>query len=811
MTHHQICLSPFFFLVPLLALLPSCGDSSTVTIGGGNVEESEPAQNEISDGSQLASEDSSIDAGVPRSIAPVVSDSSDALPPTIEVSQDAGTEAGPPSTTTFEPDASLPLDPPPNAPSVSALDTRPVNTSCLAPAPLAATYALVPMWPNLSTAELWPDRESALVAAAQPPGDSTRFILVDLMGVAISVPVGATTPSDVAPFLDLSNVVNTEVTNGGWLSFAFHPDYATNGYAFVTYTATDATLGLVKRLSRFESTDGGRTLDMATEKILLNHAQQNFDHNGGHIAFGPDSYLYFSTGDDAPGDFERARHVTLTDNLFGKILRLDVNVDAGVPYAIPADNPFVLSGGLPEIYAYGFRNPWQFSFDRETGELWLGDVGQDTWEEINLVQAGGFYGWPYHEGSDCFFGSAADCEIPHVAPLYAYTGGVNSISGGYVYRGAAIPSLVGKYLYGDFVSGQVSAYDRISGSSQNIPGGQNEGDVVSWTEDNAGELYVLHLYSGQVQKLVAAQEGGVGDFPALLTQTGCFEENDPTSVVSGVIPYHVAQPFWADGAEKERYFAIPDGTTIELDAEGDWVFPPGAVTIKNFRHNGLLFETRFLVRHSNGDYSGYTYEWNSEQTQANLVPSEGKHRSLVGLEWDYPSRSQCFTCHTSSDQFNLGPQTRQLNIDKFYPATGRTGNQLLSLDSVGVLSGNVSTMEPFPSLADAEAPLQQRAEAYLHVNCSSCHQPGGSGGGTMDARVSTPFANKGLCNAPATFGTLGEVAPILVRPGDAINSELWARMSSRTASSMPPLGSEVVDSVGANLLAAWIDSMGECP
>ena len=244
------------------------------------------------------------------------------------------------------------------------LDTRPSNTTCLAPAPLAASYALQDKW------ELRLHQPGAGGAAAGRQHAPHRGAAG---GLGAQRPHGATSSSQTSAFLTLSNVVTS--SNGGFLSMAFHPSWATNRYAYVVYT----TANRMKRLSRFQSTDGGQTLNASTEQVVLQiqHLVE-FNHNGGQIAFGGDGYLYMSTGDDAYQDYARARQAANTNNLFGKVLRIDVN--SGSPYAIPLDNPFAaIGGGAPEVYAYGFRNPWRFSVDRLTGDIWVADVGENTW------------------------------------------------------------------------------------------------------------------------------------------------------------------------------------------------------------------------------------------------------------------------------------------------------------------------------------------------------------------------------------------------------------------------------------------------
>ncbi len=680
---------------------------------------------------------------------------------------------------------------------VPGLDTRPSNPTCLAPPPLGTTYSLTTLWQNISF--------SNPVKLVQPPNDDDVFIVVQRAGVARYVPRNATTSSQTHNFLNLG--VNTSI-NGGLLSMAFHPDYANNGYVYVVYTINVGSAPML-RLSRFQTTDGGWTLNSGTEQIVLQHQRLEFNHNGGDIAFGNDGYLYMSSGDDAYLNYQRARQATNPNNWFGKMLRIDV--DNGSPYSIPPDNPFASGGGAPEVYAYGLRNPWRFTIDRATGDVWEADVGEDTWEEINVIQPGQFYGWPYYEGDDCFDGTPSECSTPYTSPTTVIpNNGSSAISGGFVYRGAALPSLFGKYVFSDYGGGQVYVHDPATGVNTPLPGSTGGGAAVAWGEDNAGELYAVRYDTGRIQQLVASGGGGPTEFPALITDTGCFDPANPTQVVSGVIPYGIAQPFWSDGVDKERYLAIPDGTTISVGPDGDWVFPPGSVTIKSFRNNGQLFETRFFVRHADGSHSGYTYRWNDQQTQATLVGPGGEDRSLPGLEWSYPSRAQCFACHTNAANFNLGPETRQLNVDGFYPSTGRTSNQLYTLDFIGMLSGNVSSLAPLPAIDDASVPLQTRAEAYLHVNCSNCHRPGGPGVGPMDARFDTPFVDMGLCNVDPSLSDLGVPGAKMILPGNHDASVVYLRMSTRDGTSMPPLASKVVDGAGAALLEQWIDSLGGC-
>jgi glucose/arabinose dehydrogenase len=297
-----------------------------------------------------------------------------------------------------------------------------------------------------------------------------------------------------APFLDLADRVLMDDTERGLLGLAFHPDYRRNGRFFVNYTRQPDGATVVAEYRRGSSPDAA----VRDERVLLVIMQPESNHNGGMIAFGPDGYLYIGMGDGGawgdPGN--RAQNL---NELLGKILRIDV--DHGDPYAIPADNPFAKEGGRPEIYAAGMRNPWRFSFDRESGGLWVADVGQKKWEEVDLVTRGGNYGWRVMEGAHCY-NPAVACPTAGLAlPVmeYGHEEGRCSIIGGYVYRGRAIPALRGMYVSGDFCSGEVFTFKKSDAG-----GGGTSPTVLlktgfrisSFGQDEEGELYVVDLGGG---------------------------------------------------------------------------------------------------------------------------------------------------------------------------------------------------------------------------------------------------------------------------------------------------------------------------
>jgi glucose/arabinose dehydrogenase len=357
------------------------------------------------------------------------------------------------------------------------------------PPPPAATPAIL-------EAQVFPLLDfSGLVSLQQAPGDATRWFAVEQDGV-IRVFANDQSAAASTVFLDIS----ARVTSGGergLLGMAFHPNFPATPYVFVSYTGQLG--GLTSFVSRFSSNDGGLTLDPGSEQVVISIDQDFNNHNGGHVVFGPDGYLYLGLGDGGDGGDPNDRG---QDNryLLGTMIRLDI--DGGSPYAIPAGNPFetnpvcplgVAAGQeCPEIYAWGLRNPWRYSFDSQTGVLWLGDVGQGSWEEIDIITAGGDYGWDDREGAHCFE-PATGCIMDSIDPITEYGRALGaSVTGGFVYRGSAIPDLVGWYVYGDFVSGRIFG---IPADSQTGTGTIELLDtalsISTFAQDENGELYVI--------------------------------------------------------------------------------------------------------------------------------------------------------------------------------------------------------------------------------------------------------------------------------------------------------------------------------
>ena len=308
---------------------------------------------------------------------------------------------------------------------------------------------------------------------------------------------------DASVFLDLRDRIDAGGNEKGLLGLAFHPDYKNNGYLYVNYTTADSTV--IARYTR--SPDNPMTADPASEEVLLTFKQPYSNHNGGQLAFGPDGYLYIGTGDGGSGG-DPQNNAQNTASYLGKILRIDVDRPSnGKTYGIPADNPYAgnTQGNVEEIYAVGMRNPWRFSFD-QNGILWVGDVGQDTMEEIDQVKNGGNYGWSVMEGTLTYKDVPGADTAAMIPPIWEYkhNGQDECITGGYVYASDKLPDLKGRYIYGDYVSGRIWAlWPDASGKVQNQELLQTGLNISSFGLDADGDLLIVDL-AGKLYRLAAS-------------------------------------------------------------------------------------------------------------------------------------------------------------------------------------------------------------------------------------------------------------------------------------------------------------------
>jgi glucose/arabinose dehydrogenase len=364
------------------------------------------------------------------------------------------------------------------------------------------SIAVQAVYPNLSF--------SQPVSLQQAPGDSTIWYVVEQAGRILTF-ANDQSANAAVPFLDITDRVASGGERG-LLGIALHPFFPTVEDVYVSYTALNVNDDLFSILSRFALLPDGSGLNPASEEPVLVVPQDFGNHNGGNIAFGPDGYLYLGLGDGGSGNDPNDRAQTTT-NLLGAMVRVDI--DTGSPYAVPPDNPFSANqtcplgftvGGedCPEIFAWGLRNPWRFSFDRQTGQLWVGDVGQGAWEEVDRISAGDNLGWRVREGAHCNI-PLTGCSTNFVEPVTEYDHSLGaSITGGFVYRGSAIPDLVGWYVFGDFISGRIFAVPADSPIGVTPTMLLESGlSIASFAEDNDGELYVVD-YGGSIRQITNA-------------------------------------------------------------------------------------------------------------------------------------------------------------------------------------------------------------------------------------------------------------------------------------------------------------------
>ncbi len=406
------------------------------------------------------------------------------------------TQTGPEAQPSPAPEITLPAEPS-AAPIFDTEEDRPAlqqgNPNPTPPAQVQV--ALVEEYPNLTF-------EQPLEYSTAGDG-SNRIFIVEKPGRILVFPNDPQV-EEAEVFLDVTAIVDSNASEKGLLGLAFHPNYQTNGYFFINYTNRDGTV-----IARYQVDPGNPNRALPdSASILLSFPQPYDNHNGGRLEFGPDGYLHIATGDGgSAGDPQN--NAQNRGNLLGKILRIDVDNPAGnLPYGIPADNPFVSNteGWREEIYAYGLRNPWKFSFDQQRGWLWAADVGQNRIEEIDIIKSGGNYGWRIMEGSLCYPASASCNQEGLILPIFEYAHPIgNSITGGYAYYGNAVPDLYGAYVYGDFGTGVLFAL--WPDADQTVQDNRLLLDtgllISSFGLDQDGELYVVD-FGGKLYKITQA-------------------------------------------------------------------------------------------------------------------------------------------------------------------------------------------------------------------------------------------------------------------------------------------------------------------
>lgn len=750
--------------------------------------------------------------------------------------------------------------------TVSGAARLPMPHAAMPSAPPAQSIGLVDAFPGLTF--------SQPLGITSVQGETNRLFVFERTGDIKIIPNLASPSSNV--FLDLDGLVNGRTgapaqvfqTGGeqGLLGVAFHPGFGTNRRFFVAYSVTVGG-SRFQRLSEFTaSTNNPPSALTNSERVILQQANDAENHNGGDLQFGPDGYLYMGWGDEGQANDTLNNSQTITKDFWSSIIRIDVDLEPqdytpndggpgddanlrpnphpaivldgnGNPrYEVPADNPWVgattflgaavaTNNVRTEFWAVGLRNPWRMSFDPATGILWCADVGQDAREEINQIVRGGNYEWAFREGTiqGPKWSSRPSGWTGSHPPVWDYTRGSGtfqgfSVTGGIVYRGHRIPSLHGRYVFSDFVSGNIWALD-ASGPSVSVERIAGEGGIAGIGRDPSnGDVLFADLDSGVIRRLVA--QPVTQGFPVTLAETGLFA--DPAGLVPnpGLVAYDVNLPFWSDHAKKRRWFGLPGAASaFGFSREGNWSLPDGAVWVKHFdlettRGNPATsrrLETRVLVRNASGAY-GVSYRWNTNGTQATLADPGGEEFDINVIQngvpavqkWRIPSQAECMTCHSPQAGHALSFRTRQLN--RSGEIAGSEGNFIHLMASTGYLAGTGATASDLPrhvAPQEASYSLEARARSYLAVNCSYCHSSGGSVPTNWDVSADRKLFETGIVNGSAN-GALHPNHRLIV-PGEDAHSVIVNRAAARNGyTRMPPLGSGVVDGEGVQLLIDWI-------
>ncbi len=713
---------------------------------------------------------------------------------------------------------------------VDANDSAVQDGPDLPPAPFPSTtpllfgYTLVDAFPSVNPV---PCGLCGAIDMDWATGTAAPFYL-HRQGYILRLPAA----SDRELLLDFSSEVYAN-DEAGALGMALHPKFAAGQpYVYVWYNWTNnggATTH--QKLARFTYNTATKVFDPASELDLVDQTETTHFHNGAKLRFGPDGFLYFGNGDDQN---TAVTAQTLTGGLFSGVFRIDVDQDPAKGHAppkqplnavtqgyfIPNGNPFVgVANAAEEYYALGFRNPYSFNFDSANGNLWLNDVG-DTWREsVDQVLLGGNYRWPIFEGDlrrsagNTTIGTA---YVPKFAYNHASIGDLTATMAGYVYHGAALPELAGKYIFSDWPTGRVWALDTATGVRTSLLETNWLNAPLGFGQDLNGELYLISFK--RILKLVRAPAPHT--VPAKLSDTNFFRNLQTLKTSSSLIPYSIMSPLWSDAAAKQRWAYVPAGQTATMNADGTVTLPAGSMMVKQFDLPAVAqpvnrtkrLETRVMVVGTDTTY-GVSYRWRADGSDADLVyDAIDEHindaNAAEARDWHFPSQGECWSCHRPENRI-LGFKGEQMN---FNLAGGM--NQLSWLASQNVFDGASIASSPAPlvSPADPMATIDARASAWLAANCSSCHNGVASflgGGNTWNARPGVPTASRSLVNAPnhnfpmaSAFGLPN--AP-LVAPGNPAGSLLMQRINSTNVDlRMPPLQRTRVDPVGSAVINAWI-------
>ena len=683
-----------------------------------------------------------------------------------------------------------------------------------------APYRTRRIWPELTFTEP--------VEVVSMPG-TNRLVVAEREGRVYGFPDDRDTTAREL-LLDLKQLPSLSQLFG----IAFHPNFEENRYVFLTYNREEHD-PRGTRVSRFRVGEQEPfRIDIRSEELIIDWYAGG--HNGGCLRFGPDGYLYIASGDgSAASPPDQLRTGQDISDLLGSVLRIDIDRPDGERlYSVPDDNPFLeMKDARPEVWAYGFRNPWKFAFDPFTGDLWAGDVGWEMWELVYRIERGGNYGWSLVEGPQPVHNEAQPGPTPVLSPMVSHSHTeARSVTGGYVYRGSRLSELTGAYIYGDYVTGKIWALRTVNGELASV---QELADadfrIIAFAEDRHGEIYVVG-YDGTIHEIVLGENSGANpDFPDQLSETGLFSSVEGRVPVSGVIPYSINAEPWEDGARSERVIALPGSPTLAVHTTEDlqlgivpgaWAFPPDTVFAKTLSlplvsGDAIVWrpvETQVL--HMNRDtWRAYAYAWNDEATDAMLVPAEGSSRVYTVADmadggvpreqtWRISGRTECVVCHTTRAGSIHGFKPEQLNRDHNFGSV--TDNQLRTYVHIGLID-SPQGQRSIPSPDDPSADLHSRARAYLHINCGHCHLQGGGGTAHFKLLFDEPLLQPALVSNRPTQGSFGIPAAKVVNCAHPYQSVLLYRMAKLGPGRMPRAGSGRVDETGIRLIRNWIENL----
>lgn len=695
-----------------------------------------------------------------------------------------------------------------------------------------------------------------------------------LLAITQDAPFSATTLRRMKDDPDTTEYETLLADGQSAYSIEFHPKFLENGYVYIGNNGPSAGEGSPKysRITRY-TIDPKPPYKFDPKSALTIIEWPSDGHNGAAPAFGHDGMLYVTSGDGTSDSDTNLRGQEMS-HLTAKVLRIDVDhPTATKPYSIPPDNPFLnIPGAAPETWAIGMRNPWRMTCDRETGHLWVGNNGQDLWEQVYLITKGANYGWSVTEGGHDFYPNRERGPAPIVKPTVEHHHSESrSLTGGIVYYGQKLPELRGAYIYGDHSTGKIWAV-------------KHDGTKVLWQKeladtpfhisgfgtDSHGELLFCDHESGDeggYYTLVPSPvEKDPPKFPTRLSDSGLFETVRGHLMQPGVIPYSVNSPLWSDGAEKSRFIALPGADAkIDFTARGPWGLPEQTVLIKSFALNleegnpasRRYIETRFMTKQL-GEWVGYSYIWNDEQTDATLVSKEGLDRDYMirtaqgerKQTWHYPSRTECMVCHSRAAGFVLGISTAQLNKDHDYHGT--VDNQLRVFEHLGLFKStnwleaarqktraelahqgvkeaeiakqveeafkgakeltaasrldeiSADRIERMANPYDSTADLNARARAYLASNCAVCHVDAGGGNSQFSLDFNLTIDKLKLVDVAPLHDKFGIADAKLVAAGSPERSVLLHRVSRRGRGQMPQLATSLVDQAAVQMLTEWI-------